>query len=85
MFISTCMKELYHVSPGIPFHEEIAPEHFPVFANCVSTRYFDVVLNSLKPVVVREEVQNFYFRLPRDIKHKPMDAILLTNVDEEGG
>jgi hypothetical protein len=43
------------------------------------------VLNSLKPVVVGEEVQCFDFPLPRDIKHKPMDSRLLTNVDEEGG
>jgi hypothetical protein len=85
MFIATCMKELHRVSPGIPLHEETAPAHFPVFTNCVSTRYFDLVLNSPKTVVVGEEVQCFDFPLPRDIKHKPMDARLLTNVDEEGG
>jgi hypothetical protein len=49
------MKELQRISPGILFHEEIAPTHFPVVTNCVSTRDFDVVLNSLKPVVVVEE------------------------------
>jgi hypothetical protein len=51
----------------------------------VSTRDFDVVLNSLKPVVVGEEGQCFDFPKPRDIKDKPMDARLLINVDEEGG
>jgi hypothetical protein len=51
----------------------------------MSTRYFYVVHKSPKPVVVGEEVQCFDFPLPRDIKHKPMDARLLTNVDEEGG
>jgi hypothetical protein len=51
----------------------------------VSTRYFDVALNSLTPVVVGEEVQCFDFTLPHDIKHKPMDARLLTNVDVEEG
>jgi hypothetical protein len=85
MFLVTFMKELQRVSPGIPFHEETAPAHFPVFWNCVSTRDFYLVLNSLKPVVVGEEVQCFYFHLPRDIEHKPMDARILTNVDEEGG
>jgi hypothetical protein len=85
MFLATCMKELQRVSPGISFHEETAPAHFLVFTNCVSTRDFDLVLNSLKPVVVGEEVQCFDFPLPRDIKHKPMDARLLTNVDDEGG
>jgi hypothetical protein len=70
MFLATCMKDLQRVSPGIPFHEEAAPTHFPVFTNCLSTRYFYVVLNSLKPVVVHEEVQCFEFPLPRDIKHK---------------
>jgi hypothetical protein len=79
------MKELQLVSPGITFHEETAPAHFPVFTKCVSTRDFDLVLNSLKPVVLVEEVQCFDVPLPRDIKHKPMDAILLTNIDEEGG
>jgi hypothetical protein len=83
--ISTCMKELQHVSPGIPFHEETAQAHFPVFINCVSTRDFDVIFNSLKRVVVGEEAQCFDLPLPRDIKHKPMDARLLTNYDEEGG
>jgi hypothetical protein len=43
------------------------------------------VLNYLKPVVIGEEAQYFDFPLPRGIKHKPMDARLLTNVDEEGG
>jgi hypothetical protein len=43
------------------------------------------VLNSLKPVVVGEEVQCFDFTLPCDTKHTPMDARLLTRVDEEGG
>jgi hypothetical protein len=85
MFLATCMKDLHCVSPGIPFHEETAQAHFPVFTNCVSTRDSDVVLNSMKPVVVGEEVQCFDFPLPRDIKHKPMDSRLLTNVDEEGG
>jgi hypothetical protein len=85
LFLATCMKELQRVSPGIPFHKETAPAHFPVFTNCVSTRDFNVVLNSLKHVVVGEEVQCFDFPLPRDIKHKPMYSRLLTNVDEEGG
>jgi hypothetical protein len=57
----------------------------PVFTNCVSPRDFDTVLNSLKHVVVREEVQCFDFPLQRDIKHKSMDARFLTNVDEEEG
>jgi hypothetical protein len=64
------MKELQSGSPGIHFHEETAPVHFPVFTNCVSTRDFDVVLNSLKPVVSGAEVQCFDLTLPRDIKHK---------------
>jgi hypothetical protein len=85
IFLSTCIKELERVSPTIPFHEETAPAHFPVFTNCVSTRDFDLVLNSLKPVVVGKEVKCFDFPLTCDIKHKPMDARLLTNVDEEGG
>jgi hypothetical protein len=85
MFLATCMKELHNVSPGIPFHVETAPAHFPVFTNCVSTRYFDVVLISLKPVVAGEEAQCFDFSLPRDITHIPMDVILLRNVDEEEG
>jgi hypothetical protein len=76
------MKEIHRVSPVIPFHEETAPTHFPDFTNFVSTRDFDVVLNSLKPAVVGEEVQCFDFPLPRDIKHKPMDLRLITNVDE---
>jgi hypothetical protein len=42
------------------------------------------VLNSLKPVVVSEEVQCFDFTLTSDIKHKPIDSRLLTNVDEGG-
>jgi hypothetical protein len=47
---------------------------------------FDVVIDTLKHVVVGEEVQCFYFQLPRDIKHKPMDVRLLTNnADEEEG
>jgi hypothetical protein len=79
------MKELQRVSPESPFHEATAPAQFPVFTNCVSPRNFDVVLNYLTPVVVSEEVQCFDFQLPRDIKHKPMDARLFTNVDEEGG
>jgi hypothetical protein len=49
----------------------------------VCTRDVDAVLNSLKPVVVGEEVQCFDFLLPRNIKHKPMDVRLLTNVDHE--
>jgi hypothetical protein len=61
MFLATCMKELQHVSPGIPFHEETVPTHFPVFVNCVYTRDFHAVLNSLKPVGVGEEVQCFDF------------------------
>jgi hypothetical protein len=52
------MKKYQHALHGIPFHEETAPTRFPVFTNRVSTRYFDVVLNSLKPVVVGEEVCN---------------------------
>jgi hypothetical protein len=51
----------------------------------MSTRDFDVLLNYLKPVVVGREVQCFDFPLPRDIKHKPMDVRLLTNIDEEEG
>jgi hypothetical protein len=51
----------------------------------MSTRYFYVVHNSLKPVVVGEEVQCFDFPLPRDIKHKPMDVRLLTIFDDEEG
>jgi hypothetical protein len=86
MFISTCMKELpCCVSPGIPFHEEAALTHFPFFTKCVSTGDFDVVINSLKPVVVGEKVQCFDFPLPRDIKHKPMSVRLLTNFDQEEG
>jgi hypothetical protein len=69
MFLSTCMKELHCVSLGIPFQEETAPTHVPVFTNCVCTRDFDAVLNYLKPllVVVGEEVKCFDFPLPRDI------------------
>jgi hypothetical protein len=55
MFLVTCMTELQCVSPGILFHEETAPSHFTVFTNCVSPKYFDVVLNSLKPVVAGED------------------------------
>jgi hypothetical protein len=51
----------------------------------MSTRDFDVVLNSLKYVVVGEEVQCFDFPLPRDTKHKPIDIPLITNIDEEEG
>jgi hypothetical protein len=54
MLLATCMKELQRVSPGIPFHQETAPNHFPVFTICMSTRDFDAVLNPLKPVVVGE-------------------------------
>jgi hypothetical protein len=54
--------------------------------NCVSTRYFGDVLNSLKPVVSGEEVHCCdLLPLPRDIKHKPMYVRLLTYVDKEEG
>jgi hypothetical protein len=57
MFLATCMKKLQRISPGIPLHEETAPTRFTFFTNCVYTRDFDVELNSLKHVVVGEEVQ----------------------------